>query len=193
MSVPRLSILIPTLPRRLVGHFTPLAQELERQATGLPVEIIALYDNKTRPLGDKRNALLDLAQGTHLVFIDDDDWVVDDYVSTIVAAIETHDPDVIVYEHELCAYDGNPPVHARCGKELPWHYDAKRSEWTGKPTHIMPWRTSLARRARFPSLTFAEDRPWIDLLWRQIDWHKQLRIDRLMYFYRFDPAVTETR
>lgn len=189
MSAPHISfsILIPTIPSRR-AKFATLVAELERQADGLPVEILALYDNKARSLGAKRQALLDLARGTHLVFIDDDDRVAADYVHTLVDIIRIQDPDVIVYEQEV---KGDPPIRCRYGKEL--RSAQGPGWWTGKPSHTMVWRTSIARHGRFPDRAFAEDTAWVDQVWPQIFLSKQVRLDRVMYFYDFDPAASETR
>lgn len=156
MPVPRLSILIPTLPSRR-EKFATLVQELERQAAGLPVEILALYDNKTIPLGRKRNSLMDMAQGTHMVFIDDDDRVAEDYVAAVLGVIEREDPDCLVYEQEV---RGDPPIRCRYGRELTCKQGT--NWWTGKPAHTMVWRAEIARSGRFPERSFGEDAAWVD-------------------------------
>ena len=56
------------------------------------IEVIVLYDNKKRTIGQKRNALLDLAQGNHLVFLDDDDRISDDYILSIMEILDKSDP-----------------------------------------------------------------------------------------------------
>ena len=51
------------------------------------MEIIGLFDNKKRSVGEKRQDLLNLAKGQYLVFIDDDDRISDDYISSIIQAM----------------------------------------------------------------------------------------------------------
>ena len=46
-----------------------------------------MFDNKKRSVGEKRQDLLNLAKGQYLVFIDDDDRISDDYISSIIQAM----------------------------------------------------------------------------------------------------------
>ena len=184
------SILIPTIPSRR-AQFATLVTALERQSEGLPVEVLGLYDNKTRTLGDKRNALLEMATGSHLVFIDDDDRVAADYVPTIAEVIRKEDPDLIVYEQEVRAEPPDPPIRCRYGVEL--RIARGPGWWQGKPAHTMVWRSSIAKQGRFPGQNFAEDNAWVDQVRTKVNIAKQVRIDRVLYYYEFDPSRSETR
>jgi hypothetical protein len=75
----QLSILTPAVPSRIF-QLQKLCFELEGQIKGLPVEHLALLDNKRRTVGEKRDALLRAARGRYVAFVDDDDDVSDDYV-----------------------------------------------------------------------------------------------------------------
>ena len=83
-----LSILTPAVPSRF-GQIEKLMLELHRQIRDLPVEHLVLLDNKRRTVGEKRDALLRAARGEYISYVDDDDYVSNDYVFSLLAAIES--------------------------------------------------------------------------------------------------------
>src|SRR5688500_10762390 len=107
---PTLSILIPTVPRRVETFFPRLIKKLEAQITEPgSVEILGLYDNKLTTVGGKRNLLLDAARGDFLVFLDDDDDVCDDYLATLLPVLRAFpETDVVTY-WQCCTIDGRAP------------------------------------------------------------------------------------
>ena len=85
MSDIKLSILICGITNR---DFSPLLTHLEKQTQDKPVEILSLVDNKKMKIGRKRNLLVEMSKGEYISFIDDDDWVTDDYVDSILEKIQ---------------------------------------------------------------------------------------------------------
>src|SRR3990167_4215726 len=83
------SIMISAIPERYHSAQPLLFSLLETQAVGrMPdVELVYLLDNKRRNVGAKRNALMSIATGEYVSFIDDDDQVAPDYVRRIYSAI----------------------------------------------------------------------------------------------------------
>ena len=83
------SILISGIPERFHTVQPLLYSLLETQAVGRmsDIELLYLLDNKRRTVGAKRNALLDVARGEFISFIDDDDTVAPDYVRRVHDAI----------------------------------------------------------------------------------------------------------
>jgi len=194
----RLSILIPTLPARF-DLFQPLVQKLEKQIADLgtdQVEILGLLDNKKSSVGRKRNQLLDLAQGEFLTFVDDDDDVSDDYISQLLFALEVPDIDLVLYD-VLLQYQQEPPRNQ--AKEVRCRYDQglnngrniRPSFYEGPPAHTHAWRASKVKHLRFPDKNFGEDSDWS--LRAKTFVEKVVRIDKTLYFYKFDKARTETR
>ncbi len=59
-----------------------------------------MMDNKKRTLGYKRNEMLYLAKGEYVVFIDDDDEISSDYVTTLLEATRSN-ADVLCYNVEI--------------------------------------------------------------------------------------------
>src|SRR3990172_4807579 len=100
----KLSILVPTIPSRLTNFYPNLMIQLLNQTKDRSdVEILSLFDNKHRSVGHKRQALIDLAQGEYLTFIDDDDRIAQTYVRDILEALYTNpNADCVVYD-TLCS------------------------------------------------------------------------------------------
>ncbi len=95
----KLSILILTVPKRQKRYFPRLTQHLlEQIGDREDIEVLGLYDNKKRSVGEKRNNLLEIAKGEYLTFIDDDDRIADDYIESITKVIDLKSPDVVVFE-----------------------------------------------------------------------------------------------
>lgn len=81
----KLSILIPTMPKRIV-LLNRLLNILVPQTNNLPIEII-LDSARGICIGEKRNNLMMQATGEYVCFIDDDDLVSEDYIVKIMAGI----------------------------------------------------------------------------------------------------------
>lgn len=190
---PLLSVLVATTPRRLDNHFIRTIRELEKQINdnNAYVEIVGLYDNKHRSVGGKRNCLMHSCSGKFLSFVDDDDFVTRDYIHTIyhtlLANPEAH---VVVFEQYVFINDG-PPKVCKYGVEL--SYTDSPHLWTGLPAHTMVWRSEIAKSELFPEMSNGEDMDWVRRVAAKVDPAKQVRLDHLLYHYRYNDAVTETR
>lgn len=195
-----LSILVLTTPRRRDNCFQDLLSELERQAEGLPVEIIGIYDNKKRSVGDKRNAALSVAKGKYLAFIDDDDKIAASYIVDVLACIKANpDVDVIVFDC-ITTIRENGVVkerhYSKYGKDFAYTITDKPDEngfrqWRGKPSHTCVHRTEHARRYMFPNKNYGEDVDFCSRISENIK--TEARINKVLYYYNFDKATSETR
>lgn len=202
MPDPLLSILVPTLPRRLPYFLPRLLSQLLPQIDAAPagsVELLGLLDHKFHSVGAKRNHLLDLAAGRYLAFIDDDDRIADDYIASLLGVIQSPAaqdvataPNCIVFD-TIVTRSGRHPKLCKYGVEL--EYDESIPDlWTGKPAHTMCWRSEIAKRHRFPEKSFEEDTDWVSRAWPDIGGvDRQFRIDKTLYFYDFNRGTSETR
>lgn len=191
-----LSILIPSVPSRRKTFTQNILDQIETQIESLnrsDVEVLNLYDNKTRKLGQKRNDLINLAQGKFLVFIDDDDVVSDDYLLQILNAIDNNsDTDCVVFD-VICTVNDGTELLCKYGIELEYNHVSPEQgiTWTGKPAHTHVYRTELAKKCVFPLTNYGEDFAWVSQAWHLVT--KQTRIEKVLYFYKHNTNHTETR
>lgn len=205
-----LSILIAAIPDRYHLAHGLLYSLLESQAVARrpDVELLYVMDNRRRSVGAKRNALLDMAKGDYVCFIDDDDMVATDYVQKITAAIAVGrkcvpPADVIVFPqratidggvvHE-CTYSldyfiQRPPEARRQLAQTP---DPNVLQWTGPPAHTMAWRRGLLDGVRFEEKNFGEDTAWVDRACEKAV--SELKIEgEPLYYYNFSSRNSATR
>ena len=150
-------------------------------------EIIVGIDNKEITVGKKRNKLISYAAGEYVTFIDDDDTVVNDYVPTLIYCSQ-FDFDALMFDVIYNPVNGTPKLvkySARMkDKELYTHYERAAN-------HLMMYKASIAKRVKFKNMTCGEDAEWAKRAVKHI--HKEGRIDKVMYYYNFDHATTETQ
>lgn len=189
-SVILLSILIPTIPSRVAKEFPGITAVLEMQSKRHAVEILGLYDNEANSVGHKRNMLLQMARGRYLTFVDDDDDVAPDYISSIFDVIRfTYDIDVVCYQTE-CRVNNGPTKLCKYSVEYKGYTDTP-TLWTGLPAHTMIWRSSVAKQGKFPGTNFGEDTTWVKQVVPLVK--KEVQIDRVLYYYNFRSQTTRTR
>lgn len=184
----KLSILIPTVPSRIELFYPKLIKHLLSQTKNRnDVEIIALFDNKKRSVGDKRNNLLDLANGEYLVFIDDDDRIHDNYVDIVLKTLyDNPTADCLVYNSST-SINGGPPILCKYGIEFEYGY-ISTNEWRGKPAHTMVYKSSIAKKYKFPIINHGEDMAWVKQAY--VDIKNQIRIDEVLYWYDANYTTT---
>lgn len=181
----KLSILIPTVPRRkesLDRLLSVLYPQLKDE-----VELIVMLDNKKRTLGYKRREMMTLAQGEYVVFIDDDDDITNDYVSILLQATNSG-ADVINYWVEI-SINGSEKQRVYYSKDLTEHFD-----WTyyyRKPNHLMCFRREIANREQYNDLRFGEDSDYAERVYKYIQ--TEHNIDKILYHYRSIPNNSECK
>lgn len=189
---PLLSVLIPATPKRYHSHLFPLWQKLQRQVDALErdgaVELLVFLDNRQRTIGEKRDALVQISRGKFVAFVDDDDDVADNYIETLVKAIDAHGDDIsVVTFDQLAIING---ASAICSFSLRHRNEAfsqprfNRSAW-----HVCAWKGELARKYRFPASNYGEDWAWARHL--VIEATKELHINSVLHTYRYSDAVSE--
>ncbi len=191
--IPKLSILIPSIPSRLEERLIPLFNKLQKQVDKLKnpkdVELLTFIDNKRRSIGYKRESLVYIARGNYVAFVDDDDDIEDHYVESAVEAIYNNENvDVITFKEKVylndtgpffltfqLGYPKNDPVQVSNAKRPPWH--------------SCFWKRQLAQQFHFPDLMDGEDWAWVSQLnaVAKTSYH----IDKFMKTYRWNENVTE--
>jgi glycosyltransferase involved in cell wall biosynthesis len=181
---PLLSILTPTIPERS-SQVTALQEKLALQIGSLPIEHVILSDNRTRSIGAKRQALADIARGEYLAFVDDDDDISDEYVSSLLEAIKTG-ADVITFL-QRAIYNGlESEVHFGINNhDGPFNAGAitLRAPW-----HVCAWKRSKVEGCLFSESNYGEDLTWCLQARRRIK--TACHVDRVLHTYRHDAKTT---
>lgn len=192
----KLSILIATITERSDSYFPKLVAELMKQiGDRQDIEIIGFLDNRRRTVGEKRQDLMKLARGEYVVYFDDDDRPSDDYIESIMEALDSNPgTDSVIFD----VFYNNLSK----GKGFKCIYDPEFKSrrvgddgiWRGPPCHIHVIRTSIARSVQW--LPYPLGKQWnIDTIWADAVSAKiqsYTKIDRVLYYYDFDPAISET-
>jgi glycosyltransferase involved in cell wall biosynthesis len=141
--------LISILVCRLLGReegFKRLSDILAPQL-GNVAEIVHLADAGELTIGTKRNKLLDMANGEYCCFVDDDDTVAADYVSSIAEALKDS-PDCAEMRGKIFWFNQWTEFRHSiryCG----WY--ANDGIFFRTPNHLNAIRTEICRDVRFPA------------------------------------------
>lgn len=179
----KLSILICTLTSRR-WFYQRLRGILDPQCHDQPVEILFEEDAGQITIGEKRQKLLERAQGEYVCFIDDDDTVAANYVSLILRGLE----DIEVTH---CSLRGKL---RQAGKvERQFEHSTRYTAWettpeglyVRPPNHLNTIRRDLALEAGFVSKSFGEDREFSEKLVALGRLTKEAWIEPVLYIYNY--------
>lgn len=190
----KLSILVPSVNTRR-GSFLPksldmLYGQLERLPEDLQnkVEILYLIDNKTMFLGQKRNNLVDLAQGEYVAFVDDDDRITENYITCLLDAIEAG-TDVITFYAEV-TMNGKDKKICKYSKDYKIDRNTE-TEYLRIPNHICCVKKQIAQKVSFPNKIYGEDSAYSKQLLGLLK--TEHNIPSILYYYDFNTETTETQ
>lgn len=190
----KLSILIPTLRSRL-EKLNELIIELNHQIQNKPVEVLWLGDNKSMSVGAKRNALLSMAKGDFISYVDDDDMVSEDYISIILKAIEDNPNKTVICFRGEQTTDGKQDLpfqyNVKFGRNYKMSIDGQR--WKVMlPDHLCVWNKSKIIES-FPDKSLGEDHEWARFMAMTYTEEDQVLLTDTLYFYDYDKTTTECR
>lgn len=181
---PTLSILTPSVPSR-AAKLSALCDFIAN--LGGNVEHLVFLDNKRRTVGAKRQALLEMARGDYVAFVDDDDAISERYIAELLPRCESG-PDVVTFEQmaTLDAGTGKIIFDATCRMDEPWRYadTARRRPW-----HVCAWRRELALQGVFTEKNYGEDADWVAQVAPLIRTH--LHVPQVLHYYRHSLQTTE--
>lgn len=182
----KLSVLICSVPSR-VKEFGILEQLIE-QTKGSEVEVLYLGDNWKQTIGEKRNHLVNMATGDYVTFVDDDDTISDDYISSIMTAIKFN-TDVICYDLNITQTRGKTWKHVR------YSIDFKRDrnypdKFERLPNHLMVFKRGIMLLVPFNSVNMCEDAQFAIAIKPYIK--TETKINKTLYFYHADRSTSES-
>ena len=187
------SVLILTIPSRVEKYWTPLCQHLDKQIadTGAKVEVLTLADNKAMTIGEKRQSLLDISRGKWVGFLDDDDWVSDDYIASLSQAMNDKPADVITFEQDCTVNSDKFKVDFRVGNpHEPYVPNSGVSLIRRPPYHMCFWRNKIAKNVRFRPSSYGEDLDWISRMLPYVT--SETHLDKVLHYYRYSDATSES-
>jgi glycosyltransferase involved in cell wall biosynthesis len=183
----KLSILIPTLPER-ENFLGMLMASFKDQLKNSDVEVIIDDTDQSISIGEKRNRLLDKAKGDYISFVDDDDIVSRDYVSSILYEI-TNMPDVIgmhllhYHNYQLKGLTYHSLKYNKWWEEPHENYP-KLKKYYRNPNHLNPVKRELALKVKFPHINMGEDRDYSMRLLPLLKTEKMINHPIYAYLYR---------
>lgn len=178
----RLSILIISILER----FNTLSRLLEILSPQLnnQVELLVLIDNKGLSIGQKRNMLLQKAQGDYVCFIDDDDEVAPTYIELIMKALKAN-PDCVGFNGQIIAKNGTRKVEYSLRNRNSLGY--RDQVYHCGCGHLQPIRRDIAQAAGFAEISHGEDSDF----WNRVKdkLQKEVFIDSVLYNYHTRACV----
>lgn len=117
---PLWDILVCSIPHRHAELLSLLAHLDTQISTVMGVRVLVFRDNLQFSYGHKCQTLVEASTAKYINFLDDDDWVPDDYIATIREALDW-DPDYVGFRVRWTK-DGKPMLPV----EHSLHYDGWR-------------------------------------------------------------------
>jgi hypothetical protein len=179
-----ISVLICTIPKRH-EDFVTLLQDIENYKKLVNIKIEVLFDSRLDiSIGNKRQSLIDRANGLYSCFIDDDDKITPYYFQVIEDAIESGDYDCIQLNGRYYIDDNfdRPFIHSLKYKK--WSED--ENAYYRCPNHLNPIKTSIARKVKFHDVSNQEDIKFSEKLLKQELLKTEYTHDKVQYLYYFN-------
>jgi hypothetical protein len=164
------------------------------QITG-DVQLLIDIDDGDVSIGSKRSRMLNAAAGEYVCFIDDDDSVAPDYVSRLLAALESH-PDCVGFKLSRLV-DGSPGGEAIHSLRFDRYANKRRPDgsvlYERTPNHLNPVRTDLVRRIGFPDADWGEDSDFAERIRPLLQTEVMVEADLYIYQFRAEPMREHER
>jgi len=186
-NVKLFTVMICTLPERK-EKFSDLMHLVTDQIIqdDLAEATEVIFDDTPRgeiTTGEKRNRLIQRAEGRFCAFIDDDDLVSDSYVKDVVGSIKSsEDLDCIGFfghVHFSGVFHGCMIHSTLCDA---WT-ETKRLYYR-PPNHLNPIKTEISKQIKFKDVTISEDYCWsVELQSSRLIKNEVYLGDKPLYFY----------
>lgn len=139
-------------------------------------------------LGEKRNIMMSIASGEYIVFVDDDDRIIDNYISDILQKTQEN-KDCIVFNASVSINGEKPKI---CHYSIYNQVDYNTSDaYYRLPNHICAVKREIAIKAGFPPKLYGEDSGYSKSLLPLLA--DESVIPEVLYYYDFNSETTETQ
>lgn len=160
------------------------------------VEFLLSVDAGAQSIGTKRQRMLEDARGDFIVFLDDDDLVVPDYVDKVLAAIRRNPTaDCITYRSKrFCDghFEGDCIYSLTNEVNRGWTTSDGVRTYLRYPYHVTPIRRSKALQVGFPSINHGEDTDFADKLRPLLKTEEFINECLYFYYWRSDRSAEVT-
>jgi|688.fasta_scaffold05151_45 glycosyltransferase involved in cell wall biosynthesis len=151
------------------------------------IEIIVDTDNMIKSVGQKRNDLIEKARGEFICFIDDDDFISENYLSTILYHLNSG-IDILLIAIEHIENGVNKP------KIIPSLYidnlNTGEAVFKTNHFHLCPHKKSIARNVLFECVNFAEDMLYSQKMVKHINNYFLISEPIYIYFDNLQKSLT---
>lgn len=151
------------------------------------IEIIVDTDNMIKSVGQKRNDLIEKARGEFICFIDDDDFISENYLSTILYHLNSG-IDILLIAIEHIENGVNKP------KIIPSLYidnlNTGEAVFKTNHFHLCPHKKSIARNVLFEWVNFAEDMLYSQKMVKHINNYFLISEPIYIYFDNLQKSLT---
>ena len=189
MPNPILTVAVPTTPDR-EREFNHLHNYLLKQMDDR-CEFIFELDNKEMSIGEKRQKLINRAQGEYIFQCDSDDMVSVDFIPKVLAALETK-PDCVCY-FEKIIYNGMAKISCHSNDFADWGENYKEGDnfyhYIRTPFFKDVIKTDICRAVPVPYIRYGEDIKWSRDLKKSGLIKTEEFIPEIMYYYH-SPVLT---
>lgn len=177
---PKLSILIPTVTDRF-NFLSELLKLVYSQNPELlkKTEVLINCDSRVKTIGQKRNELLQSATGEYVVFIDDDDVISHDYLTSIFKGIDLGVDHIGITM--LFAPDTGLNKLVKCSKDYVWC--EKDNIYYRSAQHVCPIKREIAKQVKFPEINFGEDNVYSKQINALIQ--TEYLVENIIYTYKY--------
>jgi glycosyltransferase involved in cell wall biosynthesis len=151
------------------------------------IEIIVDTDNMIKSVGQKRNDLIEKARGEFICFIDDDDFISENYLSTILYHLNSG-IDILLIAIEHIENGVNKP------KIIPSLYidnlNTGEAVFKTNHFHLCPHKKSIAQNVLFECVNFAEDMLYSQKMVKHINNYFLISEPIYIYFDNLQKSLT---
>lgn len=146
------------------------------------VQVLINTDSGQMTIGEKRNKLIDTADGDYIAFIDDDDLVADEYVELVMGAINQQ-ADVVGMIGIMTTDGRNPKTFIHSMQYDHWYESG--GIYYRMPNHLNPVRKEYALATKFPLINSGEDHDYSNRMFNLLKGKKEIYIPEPIYFYDY--------
>lgn len=185
----KLSILIPSTSDRkeMLDNLTDnLIKQITHVGWTINKDVEILIDERDDPsIGEKRNWLLNNANGDYLCFFDSDDLPTFHYIRVIKEGISKN-PDCLSLRGIITTDGNDPQIFEHSIKYKEYKTTENEIKYERYPNHLNVIKSSIAKQFKFKEINHGEDTDWATQIHASGLLKKEIYSDRIIYRYLYN-------